>query len=456
MQFKFEGSTLGAIDKELVAAEAITAVENGISERDALRKISKKYNITDWRIRGAIHLLVFETLRRLNVIDLLIKESLEKGTIEKLYPLLRNLLRVGVYIIKFTQTAPPKITKFIVKVTKEQFGESVSKFTNALLRKIESIKLEDLITNSTEVENLSLQYFQSPWFIEYLINLIGLSEAIDYFKGEQRKMSQFHIRINTLKTDRLAVIKQFEQEGFSYIVDQDLPDVIMMTRWKYPIIHSSMYKEGLIYIQDKASSLITHVLNPQKEEIIFDLCAAPGGKSMHVAQLMANTGMILAIDRSHRRLLELSSKLSQFEIQNIYVINAMGENSTNLILKKADKILIDPPCSGTGTFYSRPFSKWKFKPNELEKYTSVQWKLLITAEKLLKKSGEILYSTCSITLEENEQLIEKFLKVFPEFHLIPATPFIGTSGFLGFNETQRLWPHLHFSEGFFIAKLKRD
>ncbi|NVM28222.1 MAG: RsmB/NOP family class I SAM-dependent RNA methyltransferase [Candidatus Helarchaeota archaeon] len=445
------------IDKELVAAEAITAVETGISERDALNRMSEKYNITDWRIRGAIHSLVFETLRRLNTIDLLIKNSLEKGTIDKLYPLLRNLLRIGVYILKSPQlnVPPPKITSFIVEVSKDRFGESVSKFTNALLRKIENMKLDDLITDSTDIEKLSFQYNHPIWFIEYLIDLIGFPDTIKFLKKSIEE-NGFYIRVNTLKTDLSSVVDLLEREEFTFSVDQDLPDVIAISRWKYPIMRSTLNEEGLIYVQDKASALISHVINPQEGDIIFDLCAAPGGKSMHLGQLLQNTGMILSIDRSSRRLLELSTKLSKYGLRNIYVINAVGENGPKYIRERADKVLIDPPCSGTGTFDSRPYSKWKFQMKELEILTSIQWKLLIAAEKTLKSSGEIVYSTCSITLEENEHLIKKFLRVFPDFTLVPATPFIGVPGFLGLSETQRLYPYLHDTEGFFIAKLKRE
>lgn len=446
---------MGAIDKELVTAEAILAIEKGASEREALRIMSQKYNfITDWRIRGPIHSLVFECIRRLNLIDFLIKESLEKGTLKQLYPLLRNLLRVGVYILKFTDTPPPKITKFIVKVSKERFGKSVGKFTNAVLRKIEQLKISDYITDSKDIANLSLQYYHPPWFIEYLINLIGLPETIEFLKKSIEENRLF-IRINTLKTDLSSVIEKLEQEEYTFLVDQDLPDLIRITQWKLPVIHSSLLKEGLIYIQDKASTLVSHVLNPQEGDIIFDLCAAPGGKSMHIGQLLGNSGMIFAVDRSHRRLLELTTKLSQYNLHNIYVININGETSPSFIRKKADKILIDPPCSGTGTFVSRPYSKWKLRLKDLQAFTAIQWKLLIAATKSLKSSGEIIYSTCSLTLEENEKMIKKFLHVFPDFSLVPATPFLGTPGFLGLTETQRLWPHLNETEGFFIAKLKR-
>jgi len=449
------GFQVGAIDKEVVAAKALSAIEEGESEREALRILSKKLRITDWRIRGAIHSLLFEVLKRLNVIDLIITNALQKGSLDKLQPYLRNLLRVGVYFLKFTDKLPPKVTKTIVQKAKESFGEGISKFTNALLRKIEQINLSSLISNSTDVANLSLKYFHPVWFIEYLITLIGLPGTIDFLQ-KSLESDALYIRANFLKIDVATVIEILKKEKFVVEVDPNLPDVMRILEWEYPILHSPLYKEGLIYIQDKASTLVSHVVDPQEEDCIFDLCAAPGGKSLHMGQLMQNTGMVFAIDRSHRRLLELSTKLAKYEIHNIFVINAVGEDATRYLTKKADKILIDPPCSGTGTFMSRPYSKWKLQPKDLQLLTAIQWKILSSAVKLLKKSGEIIYSTCSITIEENEAMIKKFLERYPDFSLVPVTPFIGVPGFLGLSETQRLFPHLHNTEGFFIAKLKRN
>jgi 16S rRNA (cytosine967-C5)-methyltransferase len=372
-----------------------------------------------------------------------------------LQPYLRNLLRVGVFNLKFSDNLPQKVTKTIVQKAKEAFGEGISKFTNALLRKIEEVKLSDLISDSTDIVNLSLKYFHPTWFIKYLITLLGRPGTIKFLQ-KSLEPDALYIRVNFLKSDIATVIEALKEDKFVIEEDSNLPDVIRILDWQYPILHSQLYKEGLIYIQDKASTLVSHVVNPQEGDCIFDICAAPGGKSLHMGQLLQNTGMVFAIDRSHRRLLELSSKLSRYEIQNIFVLNAVGDDAADYLTKKADKILIDPPCSGTGTFMSRPYSKWKFQSKDLKVLTAIQWKILSRAVKLLKKSGEIIYSTCSIMIEENETIIKKFLTTYPDFSLVPVTPFIGVPGFLGLSETQRLFPHLHNTEGFFIAKLKRN
>ena len=218
---------MGAIDKELATAEVLVAIETGSSERDALKKLSVKHKITDWHIRGTIHSIVFEILRRLNVVDLIIKKSLKKGTIDKLYPLLRNLLRVGVYQIKFAEESPPKITNTIVELAKAYFGISVSNFTNALLRKVERLEVSSFLSDSIDAASLSLQYYHQTWFIEYLIKLIGISDTIAFLK-RSGEGNGFYVRINLLKTDRSYIIEQLEHDKYVFSLDQDLNDVILI------------------------------------------------------------------------------------------------------------------------------------------------------------------------------------------------------------------------------------
>ncbi len=445
---------MGAADKEELVAEVILAIEEGSPEREALNKVTEKYKITDKRIRGTIHSIVFEIGRRLNLIDLIISDTLEKGSIADLYPFLRNLIRYGVYNLKFTENPPHRITKFTVQKAKKRFGKSIARFTNAILRKVELIELSDYFSDSTETKQLAVQYFHPEWFIEYLTELLGKENTIGFLK-RSLEPHPVYIRINTLKTDATFISKRLKEEGYEFDLDPDLSDVVKITQWTVPIVRSKVYEEGLVYIQDKASALVSHVINPQEGEVFFDICAAPGGKSMHISQLLKNTGQVFAIDRSSRRLTELTTKLSNHSLHNVHVLNALGDESAQLLRVEADKVLVDPPCSGTGTFISRPFSKWKLKRSDFKLLAKIQWNLLKSAVKVVKSSGEIIYSTCSVTVEENEEIIKKFLDTFPEFTLVPMKPFIGEPGYLGLTEAQRLFSHLHDTEGFFISKLKK-
>ncbi|TFG05379.1 MAG: hypothetical protein EU536_02080 [Promethearchaeota archaeon] len=448
------GLTLGAIERELVAAEALSTIETGSSERETLKLLSDKYKISDPRIRGTIHSIVFETIHHLNAIDFLINRALQKGNLDKLQPRLRNLLRVGVYNLKFTQNSPQKTTKILVNLVKRQFGESIAKFVNAIMRKVEYFELKELIAALSEYKKLALLYNHPVWFVKYLINLIGRSDAISVMETTLEE-NFIYIRINPLTSDLETVMTKLSEEKYEFITDDALPDIIRLTQWKIPIVHSSLYENGAVYLQDKASALVSHVLNPQEGETILDICAAPGGKSMHIGQKMHNTGMVISVDRSSRRLTELSTKLTPYNLLNVFILNAIGEESSTFLRVKADKILIDPPCSGTGTFISRPYAKWKINPKIIRRMADIQWTLLESAVSILKPQGKIVYSTCSVTIEENEELIKRFLRKHIDFSLVPSDPMIGSPGLLGLHDAQRLWPHLHNTEGFFIATLER-
>ncbi|NVM01702.1 MAG: RsmB/NOP family class I SAM-dependent RNA methyltransferase, partial [Candidatus Helarchaeota archaeon] len=222
---------------------------------------------------------------------------------------------------------------------------------------------------------------------------------------------------------------------------------------KKPVTRIKSYKKGLYYIQTKSSAVVTHVLDPQPNELILDICAAPGGKSTHIAQLMKNTGKILALDLSFRRIKEIKLKLKLLNIKNIELIQT---DSLKIPIRiKADRVLVDPPCTGTGAYGSRPLARWKINIKKLKNFTNLQWKLLVSGASQVKKDGILVYSTCSILIEENEAIVKRFLKKYTNFKILPALPHIGIKGYLDCENCKRLFPHLHESEGFFIAKFQK-
>ncbi len=442
------------MNKELVAGEVLDLIEkSNLSERQAIKQIVKKYKITDWKIRGGIHALVFEIIRKYNGIDEIIKYSLkDKKSFKRIEIPIKNLLRIGVYELKFMEIVPAKITNEIVEITKQKFGKNKSKFVNALLKNIEKTDLNDIEDHLNERNRLSFKYFHPNWYIEYLEKILDRDSVISFLK-ENNKVPPIYIRVNTLKIriDRLiGILKNNKVE-----LEQDpyFPEILKVTKTKKPMTRLKSYKKGLFYIQTKSSAVVTHVLDPQANEYILDICAAPGGKTTHIAQLMKNTGKILALDLSYRRIMELKLKLKLLNIKNIELIQT---DSLNIpIRKKADRVLVDPPCTGTGAYGSRPLARWKINIKYLSNYTNLQWKLLASGASHVKYGGTLVYSTCSILIEENETIVKKFLEQYPDFQIIPALPQIGMKGFMDCENCKRLFPHLHESEGFFIAKFQK-
>ncbi len=416
-----------------------------------MNRVSKKYGIRDWKKRSSIHALVLETVRRKNVIDRFLSLALKSGSIHKTHPILRNILRVATYEMKFTMTSPQLATDTAVKIGKEKLGEKQSKFISVLLGEIEKIGLRNLYREFGDIERDSLRYYFPVWFVKYLIKLFGGRNSTINFLQKSNTLPRVFIRVNTLKITRKKLIRMMEKEGIKCKVDTDLEDVIEILKTEKPIVRHPLHYKGFFTIQDKSSALASHILHPNPGETVLDICAAPGSKTTHLAQLMKNNGKIVAIDISQRRMKELIRRTKEFGIKIVQPI-VMDAKMLNL-KRKFDKICVDPPCSSTGVLWSRPSQRWRITKRLIEKFSRLQYDILSSSANFIREGGQIIYSTCSVTIEENEMVIEKFLKHNPDFQLKSSDPMIGQQGFRGLTECQRLFPHKHGTEGFFIATM---
>jgi len=451
---------VNGISRELLALEILEEIlTRGVSEREAVKKIMKKHKITDWKIRGAVHALVFETIRRLNVLDKYIFNSLRtKSSFKKLDSFLKNLLRLGVYEIKFVEKSAALVTNELNNVAHDIFGSSnkKAKFINALLRKVEKTSDQEIFGDLSLFERLSLKYQYPTWYIKYLTYLFNNQEEIIAFLKKGNEIPITSIRVNTLKINKDDLIQLLTEEQYIVREDQQVPDLLIIEKSSKPITWSKFHRQGYFYIQSKSSMSVPYVLDPRPHEIVLDLCAAPGGKTTHMAQMMQNSGRIFAFERSLRRVKELHSNVKKMGATNVEIVRFDSRYITNTLQLKADKVLVDAPCTGTGTIHSRPTIKWKFKPRDFYLFSSIQFTLLSEAARLIKTGGIIVYSTCSILYEENEQIIGRFLKLHPNFRLVSFDVPHGTPGLYPLSRTRRIYPHVSNSEGFFIAKIKLD
>ncbi|MHA1269527.1 MAG: transcription antitermination factor NusB [Candidatus Helarchaeota archaeon] len=444
-----------AIDREILAAKALSIIEKeGASERDAINKICISHKITDWKIRSSFHALVFETIRYKMLIDFILNSVMKKGHIETLKnEVLKNILRVGVYRIKILNKETGLTCNTLVEYVKNKFSLRSSKFVNAILRSVERFDLDAYYKKLNLQDFLTLKYSHPNWYFD-LLRPYHSDEFIISLLEQNNKNLPICVRINPLKSDMDDVIKEFQKEDFKFKIYNEIPNMIEIYEGNKPVVQTESYKKNKIYIQSKASIIVSLILDPQPGELIFDLTAAPGSKTTHIAQLMYNRGKILAFDRSVRRLKEIKNKSRILKTNIIHPIIYNSLLLEDSIKYKADRILVDPPCSGTGVYSNRPIMKWKSIEKDLKFFTKFQWNLLFLSTKLIKPGGIIVYSTCSISVDENEFIIKKLLSKNKNFELLEQKPFIGDPGLLGLNKTQRLYPHIHNTEGFYIAKLK--
>jgi 16S rRNA (cytosine967-C5)-methyltransferase len=310
------------------------------------------------------------------------------------------------------------------------------------------------VNAATDEEQTALRTFHPTWFVKYCFELFGRQEAMAFLEGSIYPPPVF-VRLNTLKASQEDILTKLDREGVKLEKTQQLQHAYKVISTKKPLTKTSSYTEGFFYVQDKASCFAAEAAAPKPDMTVFDVCAAPGAKTTYLAQLMQNQGSIYSLDYSARRMRtwKQENKRMGIAIAEPLIADARQAVPFNI---EAGVAVLDPPCTSTGVFGRQPSAKWRLTPKSIERMAGIQWQMINNVAETVKHGGVLAYSTCSITVEENEMVIERFLKLRPEFHLTEINPQIGEPGLRGLTKCRRLYPHLHESNGFFIAKLQKE
>jgi len=441
-----------------LAIETLSWMEmQKISEHLALAKTVRQLGIRDSNVIRLAHRLVCETVRRENFIDKFINNVLKPRAISEFKLGVQAFLRLYVY-----QT---RIAKKWSKIDVEE-AASIAKLARSILgwqtlQKIEHV-LGLLLTQSpdsvlkslSDEEKVGLSTFHPTWFVRYCFKLLGRNEAMKLLEANMNSPPTY-IRLNTLKASEDEIIQKLVREGVKAEKVEKLRYAYKVISTRRPLTKTLSFKEGLFYIQDKASCFAAEVANPKPGITLFDVCAAPGAKTTYLAQLMKNQGVIYSLDYSRRRMNIWRNEVARMGVKIAVPIIADACNPLPLNIK-ADMVILDPPCTSTGAFARVPSSKWRLTRRSVDKMAEIQWEMINNCAEKVKSKGFLVYSTCSITVEENERLIERFLKWHPDFSLVKIKSKIGLPGLRGLEKCRRLYPHIHQCNGFFIAKLLRE
>ncbi len=433
-----------------LAIETLSWIElQRLSERLALAKAARQLNIQDAKVVGLAHKLVFETLRRRNLLDFIINQALAPNTLEdfKLGP--QAFLRLYTYETRFVNSGFAKAGS-IARLGRSILGWRALKGVEEALGRILSIQFDDILKKVSDEERVGLTTCNPLWFVKHCFQLLGRSEALKFLESATQPSPI--LRINTLKASEEKVLKKLESEGIQTEKVPQLTHTYKVLEDKKPLVRTRSFREGLFSIQDKASCLAAEIVNPASGMTVLDVCAAPGAKTTIMAQLMQNKGEIYSIDYSKRRMHVWKRQTKRMGIKIAVPVIADVRHPLPLKLS-ADLAVLDPPCTSTGAFSKMPSAKWRLTKHSVLHMAQIQWRMLQQCAEHVKEGGYLIYSTCSVTLEENEMLIEKFLKWHSEFTLAETPPRIGLPGLRGQAKCQRLYPHLHKCNGFFIAKL---
>ena len=378
--------------------------------------------------------LFYGVLDRKLTLDHLLASKI-KTPLSKVQPYTLAVLRLGLYQILYMDKIPDRAavneSVALIKKTKESRNAG---FVNAVLRAV----LRDGVSlpGSDEPEALSLRYSCPLWIVKSFLSDYGTENTVALLE-ESLRPARVTLRVNTLKTDKETLCAKLAAYGV--ITEPGEPEQALVAKKGFDVAANPLYQEGLFHIQDAASQMAIALFAPKRNSRVLDLCAAPGGKSFTMAQYMENTGELIACDLYAQKVNLISSGAKRLGITNL-TAKAMDATIFSQELGQFDYVLCDVPCSGLGVLGRKPEIKYK-TDLDFSALQAQQLQILKNAVQYTKKGGRILYSTCTLRREENENLVNSVLKEYNNLRMIHEKSF---------------FPHMDRTDGFFCALLEKD
>ena len=383
----------------------------------------------------------------------------------------RNILRLGAFQLLHLDGIPAHAAIFeTVQLATSHLRQNKRRktagFINAVLRSVQregaTLTYPLLDTNPTEHIAFSLSY--PTWLVKRWLETRGVSWTLAFCRASNQ-IAPLALRVNTLLTKREEICQSLEASGIAATASKIVPDGITLGNRAITAFDADgqgTLKDILnredVYVQDESAMLMAHLLSPEDAEYIVDLCAAPGGKTTHLAHLMGNAGKIVAVDMSAEKIALLERNCRRVGARNVETQVMDGTKADLGFIKTADAVLIDAPCSGFGTLRRHPDIRWNKTLKQVHALSEIQYNLLKNAAKHIKPDGVLVYSTCSIEPIENEEVVQRFLKNFPMWAVENAKDFlpdvppsvITPQGFV------QTFPHEHGIDGAFAARLRKE
>ena len=429
---------------------------NRIDRTDAYLDKILESEIKNSELTGTDKSLLFEivhgVIRWLGRIDWVLN-GFYKGQFSKCIPNVKNSMRVALYQILFLDRVPDyAAVNESVEFVKKLQGQKSADLTNAVLRNIIRNKESIRYPNPDEdiVSYFSAYYSHPSWLVKRWINRYGEEFTKDLLIANNSKPNMT-LRVNNLKTTLEELKALLDNLNLNYSISKYFPNFLKLSKltniqdWEY-------FSKGYFAIQDESTAISCNVLAPKPGMRTLDLCAAPGGKTAYLAELMKNEGEIIAIDKFDSRLKILEKNLNRLGVKNVksIAVDALEYQDDKLF----DRVLIDAPCTGFGTLTKKPDIKWKKDLSDIRRITKTQMALLEKGASLLKPGGIVVYSTCTIEPEENIDVVNQFLESHRNFQLMSLKnelddSLVNSSGIV------QTYPNINQMDGAFAAKIKK-
>ncbi len=408
--------------------------------------------------------LVYGIVRRRRTLDALI-DQLAKKKAHQQHPDIRVILHIGLYQLRYLDHIPDSAAVHsTVELVKQSKLGRLKGFVNSILRQYLRLSASgklNLLGISTDqgirdlsVTQIGIQHSYPDWIVQTWSEQIGLAET-EALCAYLNQPPPLDLRVNPLRGSLDGLKKALHAAGYATEVLPFLPQVVRVTGATGPVRSLPGFDEGKWVVQDSSAQLVSHLLDPQAGETIIDACAAPGGKSTHIAELMQDEGIVWACDRYAARLRKVKANAKRLGLRAIRTHEADSRNIPDFY-QQADRVLLDAPCSGLGTLNRHADARWRQTPERVAELVTLQQELLNEAANWVKVGGILVYATCSLHPNENEQQIQHFLAHHPTWQISaphaksPAARFTTSEGWV------KVWPHRNQMDGFFMVRLQKE
>jgi 16S rRNA (cytosine967-C5)-methyltransferase len=434
---------------------ALNDLETGSFTDVVVDRLLGKFKLTGVD-RNLFTELIHGIVRRKRTLDVII-DRLAKQPAHRQPPQLKQLLRLGLYQLRYLDRIPASAAvNTTVDLAKTNGLSGLAGVVNGILRQYirlqnERVEVLDLPINS--IERLGILYSFPDWLIEHWLTELGEIETEQLCQAFNRA-PKIDVRVNILKIELARLSDIFQAAGIETMPIPHVPQGLQFTGTVGAIDKLPGYNEGWWTVQDRSAQLVTHLLAPQPGEVVIDACAAPGGKTTHMAELMGNTGQILALDQTASRLKKLQQNLDRLQLTGVKILTGDSCKFPEL-MNTADRVLLDAPCSGLGTLHRRSDARWQKTPAQIDELGQLQGQLLANTATWVKPGGVLVYATCTVHPIENERVITPFLKTHPDWQIELPSPDSPLASLVGKSGSIEVWPHRHQMDGFFMVKLRR-
>ncbi|MBO5259585.1 MAG: 16S rRNA (cytosine(967)-C(5))-methyltransferase RsmB [Agathobacter sp.] len=424
--------------RELALEILIEVNEHGQYSHLMLRDVLDKYQYLEKTERAFLTRLVEGTLERQIEMDYIL-DSFSKVKVRKMKPLIRNLLRMSVYQLKYMDKVPDSaVCNEAVKLAGKRGFRQLSGFVNGVLRNI--ARQKDHISYPKEkTENYSVRYSIPKWMVEMWMEDYGEEKTKVILEGFFKEKSLW-IRTNLTAVSPDELYRELVAEGITVERSKTLDYAFAISGFDH-LSGLLSFQKGLFYVQDISSMMVAETAAPKEGDYVIDVCAAPGGKSTHIAEKLKGTGMVEARDLTEYKVSLIEENIERHRLKNMKAVCMDATVVDEASVGKADILVCDLPCSGLGVMGKKTDIRYKMTPEKQKDLVELQREILSAVEGYLKDGGTLVYSTCTIHKQENEENVKWFLEKYPQYSLVSM---------------EQMLPGETSADGFFIARLLKN